>query len=161
MKRFLSFLLAVALLISCVPVSPAFAEEIPEMIVDNKYVAPGGTVTVDIKLVNNPGIAGAKITVTFPEELTLVEAVKGETFAALDYTAPAALKSGCAFNWDSLDAEVAEDGTLLTLTFLASADAMSNQALRVEVSYNSGDIYNADLDNVDFNITDGIITDIW
>lgn len=90
--------------------------------------------------------------------MTLTDAVVGSTFASLDYTEPASLTSGCAFNWDSLDAVVTEDGILLTLIFTVSADASANEELDVSISYRSGDIYNGDLENVEFEIVNGSIT---
>ena len=157
-RRVLSFLLAFALLISGVPFSAFAADTDPALVVETRYAAANATIEVDIQVVNNPGIAGARIFVSFSDKLTLVGAASGETFAALDYTAPANFASGCAFNWDSMDAEVNEDGILLTLTFETSADAVPNEELSVEVSYNSGDIYTSDLQELEFDITNGIIT---
>lgn len=161
-KRIFSFLLAIALIFSCVPVSHVHAaettENTPIISVESKYAAAGAQVEVNVNITNNPGIAGAKITATFSDKLTLTGAVAGSTFASLDYTEPASLTSGCAFNWDSLDAVVTEDGTLLTLTFTVSEDAAPNEVLDVDISYRSGDIYNGDLEDVEFEIVNGTVT---
>lgn len=157
-RRILSFLLAIALMISCVPVTTVFADEIPALVVESKYVAANGTVNVNINVQNNPGVAGAKLIVTYSDKLTLTEATNGEAFAGLDYTAPAKLVSGAAFNWDSLDAVATEDGTVLTLTFQAAADAVANENLEVNVTYLSGDIYDTNLAPIEFTVTNGIIT---
>ena len=76
----------------------------------------------------------------------------------LDYTPPAALVNGCPFNWDSLDAEATADGTFLTLTFTVSEDATAGDVLNVSVSYVEGFVYNADLDDVSFEIVNGAVT---
>ena len=105
-KRIISFILICVLIFSLFPVVPATAEEInanPTLVVESKSAASGSRVDINISVVNNPGIAGAKICVEFSDKLTLVEAVSGETFSDLDYTAPESLKSSCFFNWDSLD----------------------------------------------------------
>lgn len=161
-KKILSFLLALVLILSYVPVPHAYAAETtegtPTISVESKYAAANSQVEVNVNISENPGIAGAKITATFSDKLTLTDAVVGSTFASLDYTEPASLTSGCAFNWDSLDAVVTEDGILLTLIFTVSADASANEELDVSISYRSGDIYNGDLENVEFEIVNGSIT---
>lgn len=161
-KRIISVLLAMALILCCAPVPHVHAAETaegsPAIVVESKYAAANTQVEVNVNITDNPGIAGAKITATFSDKLTLTGATVGSNFAALDYTEPASFVSGCAFNWDSLDAVVSEDGTLLTLTFLVSEDAKANEVLDVTISYRSGDIYNGDLNDVEFEIVNGRIT---
>ena len=161
-KRILSLLLAMTLIFSCVPFPHVYASEategMPVISVESKYAAANTQIEVNVNIIGNPGIAGAQITAIFSDKLTLVDAVPGSTFAALDYTEPAAMISGCRFNWDSLDAVVTDDGTLLTLIFMVSADAEANEVLDVSIEYNSGDIYNGDLEDLEFNIVNGKIT---
>ena len=130
----------------------------PTITVSNATASAGETVTVTVKVVSNPGVAGAKIKLNYDSRLSLTSAVSGEAFAALDYTAPAKLVNGCPFNWDSLDAETKVDGTILTLTFVVSGSASVGDALNISVSYVNGDIYNANLDDVLFETVGGTIT---
>lgn len=160
-KRIISFVLICTLVFSLFPVNLVIATENganPTLVVESKSAASGSSVEISISVVNNPGIAGAKICVEFSDKLTLVEAVSGETFSALDYTAPESLKSSCFFNWDSLDAEVTDDGVLLTLTFDVSENAEPNEALNIDLTYRFGDIYNSNLDSLEFNVTNGCVT---
>ncbi len=161
-RRITSILLALLLIISCIPANFVLAAEAtysdPTLVVESKYAASGTSVEVNISVANNPGIAGAKISVSFSDKLTLVDAVSGDTFATLDYTAPPSFYSSCYFNWDSLDTEVTKDGVLLTLTFETSSEAVANENLNVDVTYRSGDIYNVDLDSVELDIVNGCIT---
>lgn len=161
-RRIISFLLAMALIFSCAPVLHVYAAETtegaPTILVESKYAAANTQIEVNVNITDNPGIAGAKITAAFSDKLTLIDAVAGSTFASLDYTEPASLTSGCAFNWDSLDAVVSEDGTLLTLIFIISEDAAANEVLDVTINYRSGDIYNGNLEDVEFEIVNGSIT---
>ena len=120
----------------------------PALYAADVSAAPGESVQVPVMVKNNPGVAGARIVLTFDEGLQLTAAASGEAFAALDYTAPAGLASGCAFNWDSLDAESAVDGTVLVLTFAVPADAAAGDRFAVRISYRNGDIYDADLNIV-------------
>ena len=159
-NRLIALLLAIIMCVSVFPLS-VFAAPVDtngRIVVGNTLAFVGSTVTLNIDIADNPGIAGAKILVHYNEKLTLVSASAGETFKQLDYTAPAALVNGCAFNWDSLDAEVVEDGTLLSLTFEVSNNALANEILAVTVSYTYGDIYNKELDSLSFEITNGYIS---
>lgn len=161
-KRIISILLAVVLCVSWLPLRSSAALDTtvytePTIVVDSKSASSGSTVSVDLLVVNNPGMAGAKITVSYAEELTLLEAVSGEAFAALDYTRPGVFTSPCNFNWDSENAEVNQDGTLLTLTFRVSPDAPANKKLDVNISYRYGDIYNRDLDSLKFDMVSGYV----
>ena len=161
-KRIISILLAVVLCVSWLPLRSSAALDTtvytePTIVVDSKSASSGSTVSVDLLVVNNPGMAGAKITVSYAEELTLLEAVSGEAFAALDYTRPGVFTSPCNFNWDSENAEVSQDGTLLTLTFRVSPDAPANKKLDVNISYRYGDIYNRDLDSLKFDMVSGYV----
>lgn len=160
-RRIMSILLALLLMFTCIPVNPVLAAEAtynePTLVVESKYAASGTSVEVNISVVNNPGVAGAKFSVSYNDKLTLVDAVSGDTFATLDYTAPPNFSSSCYFNWDSLDTEVTEDGVLLTLVFETSSEAVANEELNVEVTYRSGDIYNINLDSVELDIVNGCI----
>lgn len=159
----LSLLLAIVLVVSCLPINSLAAVDTsaytePTVVVESKAAAAGATVDVNLLVVNNPGIAGAKLTISYDENLTLLDAVSGDTFADLDYTRPGVYTSPCNFNWDSESAEVGEDGVLLTLTFQVSEDAAANEKLDVNVSYRYGHIYNAELESIAFDMVSGYVS---
>ena len=130
----------------------------PAICVGDVTAQAGQTVSVPVVIKNNPGVAGAKIKVAFDAGLTLASATKGDAFAVLDYTAPASLKNGAAFNWDSLDAESNANGTILTLVFQVPANAERGDTFAVSFSYRNGDIYDVDLNDVSLNMVSGTIT---
>lgn len=134
------------------------ADTAPTVYVADTKAKAGETVQVYVMVKNNPGIAGSRLLVAYDERLTLTGAESGEAFAVLDYTAPAALTSGCAFNWDSLDAESKEDGVILVLNFTVPAGAASGDVFRVEVYARDGDTYNVDLNSVPITMKTGTIT---
>jgi len=78
-------------------------------------------------------------------------------FAALDYTAPKSLFSGCPFNWDCLDAESETDGAVLVLTFKVSESVTAGDELNISVAYSSGDVYDKDLNDVELDLIGGKI----
>ncbi len=129
----------------------------PTLIVESATAAAGDTVNVTLRILNNPGIAGAKFTINYDEKLTLQSATVGEAFSALDYTAPGKLTSPCSFSWDSLDAESKTDGTVVTLTFKVANTAVVGSSLAVNCTYTDGDVFsgNATMDDVSLNIVNG------
>lgn len=162
-KRIASFFMVLVLIFAIIPIGSfsAFAETKytePTLVVESKYSAAGTDINVGVDLVNNPGLAGAKITVSYDSKLTLTGASNGETFEALDYINPGVFQSPCNFNWDSESAVVTKDGTLLNLTFHVSDDAVPNEQLDINIAYRYGDIYNGDLDSLNFQIVNGCIT---
>ena len=128
------------------------------IVVESTSAKPGETITVNVDIANNPGVAGAKLELTYDSKLTLISAVEGDVFTSLDYTPPYALENSCSFNWDSLDAVASADGTVLTLTFTVSESATEGDKLNVSVSYVQGDIYNTNLEDLTFDVIGGTIT---
>ena len=77
----------------------------------------------------------------------------------LDYTPPANKNSGtCHFNWDSFETESDTDGVLLNLVFTVPADAVSGETFNVWFTYNNGDVYDFDLNDVTLKMVGGKIT---
>lgn len=161
-KRIISMILAIVLVVSlcpvCTPVSAATtSDSSATFTVEMVSGMPGGTVEVDIHIADNPGILGATLKVSYDDGLTLVDAVAGEAFAALDMTKPGQYVSGCNFVWDAQDLSEAEilDGVILTLTFEVAEDVEVNQTLSIDVSADADDIFDTDFNDIPFTITDG------
>ena len=162
-KRLECLLLAVVLLCSLVLPGlqmPGGAVETAQatVTVESTYAFPGATVEVNLLLEDNPGIAGARLTVSYDEHLELLDAVSVGALSELEYSRPGSFASPCVFNWDSESQEVAEDGVMLTLTFRVSEKAKINSRLNVDVSCRYGDVYNGDLDSVALATVGGYVT---
>ena len=161
-KKILSLVLAAFLVLGCIPIGTfcAFAEEInePTISVVSKYSAPGSTAQVNLEITNNPGIAGAKFTISYDSKLVLTDAVSNGVFSELGFTKPGKYESPCSFTYDS-EAEVAtEDGEFLTLTFSVSENAVPNESLPVTVSYRKGDVFDSSMENINLSIENGSVT---
>lgn len=130
----------------------------PTIIVDNAAASAGDTVTVTVRIENNPGIAGALLRLNYDSNLTLTGAASGEAFSYLQYTRPGQYSNPCNFSWDSESGMATDDGTILTLTFRVSDSVSSGDKLNVNISYTHGDIYDENLDDVDLDIINGQIT---
>lgn len=120
--------------------------------------APGQTVRVPVSIVNNPGVAGARITVSYDSALTLSAAEVGEAFSDLQHTGPGRYVSPCNFTWDSESGMATADGTVLTLSFSIPEDAASGDVYDITCTYREGDIYDEALNDVSFEMLSGTIT---
>ena len=119
--------------------------------------APGAEVTMNVFIENNPGVSGAELVVSYHEKLTLIRAESGNAFAALTYATPSYYRSPMVFAWDSLEIRNKDinDGVILTLTFLIADDAEGE--LPVNISYESGNVFDRDLQPVELNIESGSV----
>lgn len=134
-------------------------DDSPTIAVETVKAAPGDTsVTVVVSVKNNPGIMGMGLCVSYDESaLTMKSAKNGEALSMLTYTAPGKLQSGYTHLWDAMDLsdDDIRDGAILVLTFDVAADAAGTYP--IELSYNDGDIFDGNLDSVDFTIVNGAV----
>lgn len=157
MKKFISLVLVVLMLVSSLPMT-IFAEELnqPKLTIDSADVTPGETFDVKVNLENNPGIVSANLKFAFDEGLTLVGASNGDVFSTLTYIPPKQLStegkitSGCQFAWTGfdIDAKDIKDGTVLTLSFELSEEAEIGDTYTISISNNVGDIVDKDLNKI-------------
>lgn len=162
-KRILSVFLILSLMIPCISlgmfnVSASTDYTEPTIYAESKYAASGSSVKINVNVKNNPGIAGATLSISYDQKLTLTEAKSGETFAKLNFTKPTKFSNPSKFLWDSESGQVNDDGTMLTLTFDVSDEAKANENLNVNVSYYSGDIFNENMDSLNIQTVNGCIT---
>ena len=158
-KKFLSFFLAIVLLLSSAPVDVHATESSDETVisVESKYTVVGEEVSVDVLIENNPGILGATLEFSYAEELTLVSATAGEAFSYLSMTKPPKFQSPCRFIWDGTDG-IAKDGTILTLKFSVAEDAELEKPFAISVTVPGGEIIDDDMNYVETTTKDGSVT---
>ena len=167
-KRIVSLLLVIVFLFTLLPVEVFATDPADATIsVDSVTAAAGAVVEVNVKISDNPGIAGATFTLSYHDDLTLLNAASGPAFIVLDHTQPGTFKSPCNFTWDSEDAEATAYGVFLTLTFQVSDTAEKNEKLNVDVSYRYGDVFNnekdltLDIENGNVVVLDYIPGDVY
>ena len=107
MKRYVSMLLCLGLLLSVMP-AVAHAVGTPSVICEDVRCTPGEQVTVNVTISNNPGFCYLEMTPSFSNELTLIEVTNGALVS--DFT------EGKQYIWVA-DADVTADGLLMTFTF--------------------------------------------
>lgn len=164
-NRFAALLLTLVMILTVIPMNAISSMAVsasdftePTFFVDSKYSAANSTVSVDLIIANNPGIAGATLTISFDQYLTLVSAENGEAFSKLLLTKPGSFSNPSTFLWDSESGEATDDGTILTLTFAVSSFAQADTNLNIYISCNSGDIYDENMETVNMQVVSGNVT---
>lgn len=153
MKKLISLLLSVLLIVSIVPlgslsVLAVTAEENAVLTVKQAYAKNGATVDVDIVIQNNPGILGMTLEVIYDEKVvTLVDVQKGDALSAMTFTVPKNLNSGCKLPWDAenVKPEDIKEGTIATLTFKINDSAAVGTVSPIRVTYEKGAIIDKDM----------------
>lgn len=126
--------------------------------VENGTGKIGDTVELKVTIGNNPGIAGATLQIEYDSKLSLQEVINGDALDVLTFTKPAKLTSPCKFLWDSESGMALKDGTLLTLRFAISNQSIVGDKLPVHISYEEGDIFDENLEDIELQCVDGTIT---
>lgn len=162
MKHRIAFLLlAVVMALSMLSVSSMNAEatvsaDTPVISVEKIWAASGSTVELNIHIVNNPGVLGATLTISWDDGLTLLSDENGTAFAGATYQSPSRYVSrGTNFMWYGSDVEEIMDGTILTLTFQVSDTVEELTSLAVNIS--SSGIYDVDQNDVNAHLVSGSI----
>lgn len=160
-KKVITLLLVAVLSWICVASGVCAAEEKqPTIQVENTSAAAGETAEVKISIKNNPGILGAKLTLSFAEGLKLISAESGEAFSALTMTKPGELVSPCNFMWDGQELEESDikDGTILTLKFLVEEAVPRGTKLAVSFSNEGKSVVDGALKPIPLQINNGNVT---
>ena len=114
-------------------------------------------VQVPISISDNPGIIGMVLRISYDESvMTLKSGKNGDALGSLAMTTPGNLESGCRFGWDGTDA-VAGDGEILILTFDIK-DTAAAGIYDIQISYDKGDIFDGDYNDITFELQKGSIT---
>lgn len=160
-NRVISAFLTVVMLLSLMTSLPVYAAyEGAVVSVQSVSDTAGSLVDVNVVIENNPGILGATFQLEYDDGLTLVDATNGEAFSVLAMTPSATLASPCKFVWDGQDitSEEIKDGTILTLRFKIKETAVDGDSFAVNVSYKTGNIFDANLDPIDVAINNGFVS---
>ncbi len=148
-KRITSLLLSLVMVLSAFPQGIVLAANntIPTIITGITSARAGEMVDLDITIVNNPGILGATLTLSYDEGLTLKKAALGDAFSDLIFTQPGLFTSPCSFVWDASELSAGEikDGVIMTLTFKVSDNVATGKAMNVHLSCKDSDIYDINL----------------
>ena len=133
---------------------------VPSIVVSSAEVKQGDTVKISASIVNNPGVLGMSLTLSYDESvMKLVSAENGNAVKdVLDMNHSKTMESGCVFLWDGekIDSNQIQDGEILNLEFkvLKLASVGKSQVLLVP---DEGGIVNNNLESLELNIENGFV----
>ena len=125
---------------------------VPKIVVGEVKGRAGEIVEVPVTIVNNPGIAAMTLSFDYDKTKLELKEVKGSGLAGTWII----LENVVWANENSLE-DSTYNGVFLTFSFLIKDDVKEGD-IPVSVSYDPGDISNADLEDVDFILETGKIT---
>ena len=140
MKKLLSVLLALVMLTSSMLNILVFAVDTSiasKIAVENTYSFPGGTVDVEVKLSNNPGIYNLLMSFEYDSAaLKLITVSNGDAMSDVaSFTPPKNMASGCNASWYYIDEpDTYKDGSLVVLTFEVLETAEAGKSYSVSVT---------------------------
>ena len=130
-------------------------ENAPTFVVSNATAKVGNTFTVAVSTKNNIGIVSLKLKVGYDAEVLELVSVEGKdfdspSFGPLD-------KNPVTINWeDVLSDNNTTDGAVALLTFKVKDDATAGTT-EITITYNPNDVYDYNMDNVEFATENGTI----
>ena len=158
LKRPLSLFTAIAMMLTTTfSALPVMAEGVPTFAVSSATANPGDTVDITINIENNPGIAGATITVDFGDALSLT-GIPNAYVGGGSLTGPQSypVTKSAKLVWFNFS-NISKDGRFATLTFAVSENAMEG-TYPIRVEYEADDVSDQDGNNVTFQVSNGSIT---
>lgn len=160
-KKIVIPIMIVLSIILSVFISPMiFAASDAKITVSTVSAKPGDTVDVAVTFANNPGIMGATLTVTYDDNALTLQSVQDGGILGTQSHKPE-LKSPYTLAWsdDTAVTNNTSNGVAAALTFKVSDSAVAGQSYPIAVSYDydNYDIYDVDLDPVDFALVNGSV----
>ncbi len=148
--------LCVTLLLIIMNISPVSASSKATLTVSNVTAEAGEEVAVPIVLSGNTtGVLAMQLSLSYDSRLTFTSIEQGEALSTLDLTPIKDFSANpCTILLDGLDADTS-NGTIIILKFLAPANTTGK--FNINLSYNAGEIYDNDMNDIDIAIVNGSV----
>ena len=160
MKRTISLLIALVLLITVIPLGNVTAVGEPTFEVSTVAGNKGDTVTVNINMLDNPGIATIRINLTYDSSaLELLSTANGTAMGDAMYLGGPIANNPYVFTWTSLEDQKGS-GLLATMTFKIK-DSATIDHHDITLTYDPEDLTAGDAmnpDRVHFEVVNGGVT---
>lgn len=161
MKKWISLFLCLALFSSLFAIPNVMAENAPVIVVDTVTANPGETVEVNISLQNNPGIVSMTLRASYDSTvLTLTNVEDGGILGTQSHKPQYSSPYTLAWVNDTATTNFTANGVIATLEFAVNESAIVGENYPITISYDAEnyDIYNKDVECVDFAIANGSVT---
>ena len=128
----------------------------PQIVVSSKTVTAGSTVTVDVSFLNNPGIVSMALTVDFDERLELVSVTDSGLIPGQVHSPTMGNPYVLCWVNDTATENFTANGVIATLTFEIPEDMpVGEYPITVSYDLDNYDIYNCDVELVEFAVVNG------
>jgi hypothetical protein len=158
--RILPIILSIMVIGSVVPLTTSLmASENGKMSVATAEGKRGETVDINVSIDDNPGIVTMYLNMNYDKtRLKLTEVKNGSVLKDPAHGGNLSLVP-YSLNWDGslLTENITENGVIVTLSFEVLSDAPMGDA-EVSITYDTGNIYNMNIEDIAFDITNGKIT---
>ncbi|MBQ9355597.1 MAG: leucine-rich repeat protein [Clostridia bacterium] len=161
MKKWISLFLCLALFSSLFAIPNVMAENAPVIVVDTVTANPGETVKVNIALQNNPGIVSMTLRASYDSTvLTLTNVEDGGILGTQSHKPQYSSPYTLAWVNDTATTNFTANGVIATLEFAVNESAIVGENYPITIYYDSDnyDIYNKDVECVDFSIINGSVS---
>lgn len=135
------------------------ATKYPTFAIDNVYVDPSQkTVKINIRCINNPGLASAFLSLSYDSILTL-ESVEFNGEFGQYITTPLPYGNPQSISMVSPFSDINYSGVFATLTFSITntQDVGKDHRAAIRISYDADNTFNSDYEDVWFDVIDGSV----
>ena len=136
--------------------TPAPDPDAPQIVVSSVTTLAGNTVTVDVSLLNNPGIVSMALTVDFDERLTLASVTDSGLIPGQVHSPTMGNPYVLCWVNDTATENYTANGVIATLTFEVPEDMpVGEYPITISYDLDNYDIYNCDVETVEFAVVNG------
>lgn len=163
-KKTLALLLCIIMLLGVY--IPVYAEDSgAKLVFDQKQAVSGETVSIDLFLENNPGIAAATFKILYDGDILTLNSVTFNIAFGGDFDEIGSLGSSVAgsenlkavsISWSSLD-DISTSDKFLTLNFSVNENVEKDSVATITAMVSPGDFCNINEDDVVFEIEQGAV----
>lgn len=155
-KWYRELIVMLLLLVMCPVIASAATNG--KIVASEVYGKAGDTVTVDIRLEDNPGIISAAVEVYYDSsKLDLISVDNKKMMPESSFSKNYDSYPYCASWTDAYSSDnMSEDGVLMTMTFKILEDAKSGAA-PIEVKFDPANMFNCDMQTQAFTSVDGAV----
>lgn len=155
MKRIISVITLLFVLLSVLPIGSVYAEAPGKFVVGKVEAVQGETVTVKIYTSDNPGIVSLKLMVSYDDSLLELTDITGGAFSNASFGP--ITSNPIAVNWvDAVHPDNTTNGMVAKLTFKVLDTAPIGRT-SITITYDPDDVYDSSFDNVPFDIENGYV----
>ena len=127
-------------------------------VVDDGSTVPGGTMQVNVRLENNPGIAMMRLKISYDSSVLTLDQVTYNTDIGGTATQPTISDGSVILLWYNDSKNVEGDWIFATLTFIVKETATVGSVSDIVLTYDAEEVCDIEENNVVFSIDNGSAT---